>query len=278
MGFFIDVLPCYSERESIMKPIRYITGFLLIGCSCFALATFFKSHLSANQVKVYNSGIVWEEPKAVDPGPVGGPPEDAILLFDGKDLSAWKGGEKWILEDGYGIAKSSLTTKQSFGDIQLHVEYASPLPVKGNGQGRGNNGIKLMGRYEVQILDSYKNKTYLDGMCASIYKQRPPLVNACRPPGEWNTFDIFFEAPRFAADGKLLKPAYMTVVHNGLLVHHHVELAGSTAYDRAPQYRKHPEKLPILLAYHGQPVRFRNIWVRELQDLKSKLPEVKQAN
>lgn len=221
-------------------------------------------------VREYNSGIVWEEPKPTDPGPVGGPPADAVVLFDGKDMSAWKGAEKWEIKDGHGVARSAATSKQHFGDCQLHIEWASPLPVKGSGQGRGNNGVKLMGRYEIQILDSYENKTYLDGMCAALYKQRPPLVNASRKPGEWQSFDILFTAPRFDDKGELLKPAFLTLLHNGVLVHNHVEVQGTTAYDRPPKYTPHAAKGPILLAYHGQPVRFRNIWVREVRELDSK--------
>jgi hypothetical protein len=223
----------------------------------------------------YNSGIVWEEPKPIDPGPVGGPPADAVVLFDGKDMSAWKGADKWEIKDGYGIARSAATTKQHFGDCQLHVEWASPLPVKGSGQGRGNNGVKMMGRYEIQILDSYENKTYLDGMCAALYKQRPPLVNASRKPGEWQSFDILFTAPRFGEKGELLNPGYVTLLHNGLLVHNHVEIQGTTAYDRPPAYTPHAARGPILLAYHGQPVRFRNIWVREVRELEAKKKEEK---
>src|SRR5262249_36597871 len=139
--------------------------------------------------------------------------------------------------------------------------------------GRGNNGIGLMGaRYEVQVLDSFNNKTYFDGQCAAIYKQRPPLVNASRGPGEWQTYDIVFLAPRFK-DNKLERPGYVTVIHNGILVQNHVELKGDTPYDRAPAYTPHPDKLPLVLMYHGNPVRFRNIWVREIVDLGRKDPK-----
>ena len=149
----------------------------------------------------YKSGIVWPEPAIVTPGKDHGPPSDAVVLFDGKDLSKWTGGENWIIKDGYATAaKNGITTKDSFGDCQLHLEFATPAEVKGSGQGRGNSGVYLMGKYEVQILDSYDNKTYFDGQCASLYKQHPPLVNASRKPGEWQTYDIIFEAPRF--DGR----------------------------------------------------------------------------
>lgn len=227
----------------------------------------------AAQVQVYNSGILWEEPKVVDPGPVGGPPADAVILFDGKDLSEWNNGDKWKIENGVAIAyKTSISTKKQFGDCQLHIEWASPNPPKGRGQARGNNGVKMMGRYEIQILDSFENKTYLDGMCGALYKQRPPLVNVCRKPGEWQSFDIIFEAPRFDDAKKLVRPAYLTVLHNGVLIHNHVEIEGTTAYDVPPRYTAHGPKGPILLAYHGDPVRFRNIWVREFRELHSKKP------
>jgi hypothetical protein len=208
----------------------------------------------------------------VTPRECGKPPSDAIVLFDGKDMSAWRGGEKWVIENGEGIAGSFVSTKQSFGDCQLHVEFASPKEVRGKGQGRGNNGIGFMDqRYEVQVLDSWDNPTYLDGMCAALYKQRPPLVNVCRKPGEWQTYDIVFEAPRFLGK-KLARPAYITVLHNGVLVHNHVELLGDTPYDRPPAYTPHPAKLPLVLMYHDNPVRFRNIWIREIKELPGKRP------
>lgn len=226
----------------------------------------------AQNPKVYESGIVWQEPPVVTPGDNGGPPSDAIVLFDGTNMDAWKGGEKWVLENGAGTAKSAVSTKQAFGDCQLHLEFATPKEAKGKGQGRGNNGVGFMAaKYEVQILDSYKNPTYLDGMVASIYKQRPPMVNASRKPGEWQTYDIVFQAPRFQ-DGKLQSPAYVTVFHNGVLVHNHVELKGDTPYDRPPSYKPHAEKLPLVLMYHGDPVRFRNIWIREFKELEGKMP------
>jgi hypothetical protein len=213
----------------------------------------------------YKSGKVWPVPKVIDPGPPGGPPSDAIVLFDGKDLSQWEGGDKWIVEEGVAtVHGGGITSKQAFGDCQLHVEWAAPAEVQGKGQGRGNSGIYLMGRYEVQVLDSYDNETYPDGQAGSLYKQWPPLVNACRKPGEWQTYDIIFKAPQFDADGKLSSPGYVTVLHNGVLVQNHAELQGSTAWDRAPAYEAHPAKLPLHLQNHGNPVKYRNIWIREL--------------
>jgi hypothetical protein len=213
----------------------------------------------------WKSGKVWPEPRVIDPGPPGGPPSDAIVLFDGKDLSQWQGGEKWLIEEGVATVRGGgITTKQAFGDCQLHVEWAAPAEVKSKGQGRGNSGVYLMGRYEVQILDSHQNETYFDGQCGAIYKQYPPLVNACRKPGEWQTYDIIFAAPKFDSDGNVTRPAALTVLHNGVLIQNHALLEGSTAWDRPPQYEAHPAKLPIHIQDHGNPVRFRNIWIREL--------------
>lgn len=220
----------------------------------------------------YLSGITWSEPAVVTPGTNGSAPSDAIVLFDGKNFDAWKGAEKWTVDaDGGFTVKGAIQTKQSFGDCQLHVEFATPSPPKGKDQGRGNNGIGLMGaRYEIQVLDSFQNKTYFEGQCASVYNQHPPLVNASRKPGEWQTYDIIFNAPRWDKEGKLAKPATITLLHNGVLVQNHWELQGDTPFDRAPKYVKHDDKLPIVLMYHGDPVRFRNMWVREFKELESK--------
>jgi hypothetical protein len=213
----------------------------------------------------YLSGIIWPEPKMVDPGPPGGRPADAIVLFDGKDLSEWQGGEKWRVEGGVATARGGgITSKRSFGDCQLHIEWASPEKVEGSGQGRGNSGVYFMGNYEVQILDSYDNKTYYDGQCGSIYKQSPPLVNASRKPGEWQTYDIIFRAPVFTKDGKVEKPACITVLHNGVAVQNNFEALGTTAWDAAPAYHAHAAKMPLHIQFHGNPVKFRNIWIREL--------------
>jgi len=224
----------------------------------------------------YKSGIIWPEPAVVTPGKTNAdPPSDAIVLFDGKDLSKWHNGEKWEIKDGYAVVqKANIVTKDSFGpDYQLHVEFATPEKVTGSGQGRGNSGVYLANRYEVQVLDSYENKTYFDGQCASIYKQTPPMVNACRKPGEWQTYDIIFNSPRFNEDGSLAKPGYVTVIHNGVVVQNHFELQGGTFYDRPPSYSKHPEKQPIQLQNHGNPVRYRNIWIREIKPIEGKKPE-----
>jgi len=226
----------------------------------------------AVQDRRFDDGIVWPEPKVIMPGTHYEPPSDAIVLFDGKKFDAWKGAKDWKVDpDGGSTAVSLIETKQPFGDCQLHLEFASPKEVKGNGQGRGNNGVGFMGgRYEIQVLDSYNNPTYFVGQAASVYNQRPPLVNASRKPGEWQTYDIVFEAPRFEPDGKLRKPAFVTVFHNGVLVQNHTEIKGVTHYDQPYAYVAHAEKLPLQLLYHGNPVRFRNIWIREIAELEGK--------
>ncbi len=203
---------------------------------------------------------------------VGKAPSDAVVLFDGHDLSQWASLDgspaRWIVSDGYlQSVKGSgyIRTLQNFGDCQLHVEWATPVPASGDGQDRGNSGVFFgLDRYEVQVLDSFANPTYADGSAAAVYGQYPPLVNASRKPGEWQTYDIVYTAPRFDAEGKLLSKARMTVFHNGVLVQNNVELTGPTGWlERAP-YSPHPEKQPLSLQDHGNPVRFRNIWVREL--------------
>jgi hypothetical protein len=229
----------------------------------------------AGFLQEYKSGIVWPEPKVVTPGKMDSdPPSDAIVLFDGQDLSKWNKGENWEVKDGVATSrKSDITTKDSFGDCQLHLGFTTPEKVSGSGQGRGNSGVFMMTKYEIQILDSYDNPTYFDGQCASIYKQTPPMVNACRQPGEWQSYDIIFNVPQFAEDGKVLKPAYATVIQNGIVVQNHFELLGSTYYDKPAKYEKHPEKMPIYLQFHGNPVRFRNIWIREIKQLEGMKPE-----
>ena len=212
----------------------------------------------------YLNGIKWETPKVVTPGTHGSAPSDAVVLFDGKDLSEWD-NQNWKVENGEMVAaRGDIRSKKSFGDCQLHIEWSAPVPAKGNGQGRGNSGLFLMNTYEIQILDSYKNKTYHDGQAGAIYKQTPPQVNAMRPPGEWNSYDIIWTAPRFNDDGSLKSPAYITAIHNGVLILNHFELKGDTPFTRPPQYKKHADRLPIRLQDHGNPVRFRNIWVREI--------------
>jgi hypothetical protein len=202
----------------------------------------------------------------------GKPPSDAVVLFDGKDISQWVSLDgsptKWIVRDGYMecvTGSGYIRTRQNFGDCQLHLEWATPAPAKGEGQGRGNSGVFFgLDRYEVQVLDSFENQTYADGSAGSLYGQYPPLVNVCRPPGEWQTYDIVYTAPGFDVAGKLLSPARVTLFHNGVLIQNHVALSGPTSWlERAP-YQAHPEKQPLALQDHGNPVRYRNIWLREL--------------
>jgi hypothetical protein len=217
-------------------------------------------------------------PSVVDPGSAstqdtpGRPPSDAIVLFDGKDLSKWahKDGSaaKWKVENGYAevVAKTGeIHTTQAFGDCQLHVEFSEPTPPHGESQERGNSGVFLMGLYEIQVLDSYENKTYADGQASAVYGQYPPQVNAARPPGQWQWYDIVFHGPRFDAGGKLLRPARITVFHNGVLTQDNVEPTGPTGHHMRPPYVAGPDKLPLALQDHGNPVRYRNIWIRELK-------------
>jgi hypothetical protein len=211
------------------------------------------------------------EAPVVDPGDEGRQPSDAIVLFDGTDLSQWESDDgeapRWKVENGYmEVRGGGIQTKRSFGDCQLHLEWASPAQVSGRGQGRGNSGLFLLGRYEVQILDSYQNRTYADGHAGALYGQYPPLVNVSRPPGEWQTFDIIFHGPRFTSAGALVQPARFTVLHNGVLVQDNAEPTGATSWMSRPPYRAHPETAPISLQDHGNPMRFRNIWVRELKE------------
>jgi hypothetical protein len=208
------------------------------------------------------------QPKVVQPGLGTAPPSDAIVLFDGRDLAHWRSGQapaQWTLADGAMVVngKGSIESVETFGDCQLHVEWAAPAKVESASQGRGNSGVFLMGRYEVQVLDSHANRTYADGQAAALYGQKPPLVNACRPPGEWQTYDIVFRAPRWNGD-ELASPARITVLHNGVLVHDAEPLLGGTTHKAVAKYVKHAEELPIALQDHGNPVRYRNIWVRRL--------------
>ena len=213
-------------------------------------------------------------PPKVTPGKV---PSDAVVLFDGTDLSQWtdsKGGEsKWIVKNGAMESVKGggyIQSKRKFGSCQLHVEFATPSTVKGSGQGRGNSGVFLMGEYEVQVLDSYNNHTYPDGQCAALYGRNVPLVNASAKPGEWQSYDIIFHRPIFVG-GKVVEraKATFTVLHNGVVVHDHVVLQGGTGWKgqhAISDYKPHADKGPISLQDHGNPVLYRNIWVRELAD------------
>lgn len=218
-------------------------------------------------------------PRQITPGAqVGQPPSDAVVLFDGKDLSHWytngKGANRgkqmppmWKVGNGYlEVAPFSgdLITKEKFGDCQIHVEWASPTLIQGSSQSRGNSGVLIMSRYEIQVLDSYDNVTYADGQAGAIYGQFPPLVNPIRKTGEWNSYDIAFEAPKFE-NGKLIKPAYVTVFFNGVLVHNRQQIIGRMAHRQVGTYAPHAPEEPLMLQDHHTPVRYRNIWVRPLR-------------
>jgi hypothetical protein len=215
---------------------------------------------------------VWEpEPKVITPGKTAdAPPSDAIVLFDGKNLDSWVGNDgtkaKWTVAEGaVTVAKGTgdIKTKQAFGDVQLHIEWRTPAKVEGEGQGRGNSGIFFCEKYELQVLDSYNNRTYSNGQAGSIYKQAIPLVNASKGPGEWQVYDVIFIAPAFKQDGTLDKAGRITVFHNGILIHHYTEIKGTTEYRGKPRIVAHA-KGSIRLQDHGNPISFRNIWVREL--------------
>jgi hypothetical protein len=215
----------------------------------------------------YLNGIKWEEPAIVTPGKTDAePPSDAVVLFGGSDLSKWQNGENWKVEEGVAYTgEGKIISHEAFGDCQLHVEWKAPYPASGSGQGRGNSGIFLMELYEIQVLDSYENTTYFDGQAGAIYKQTPPAVNATRPPDQWNSYDIFWTAPRFDEDGELISPAYITALHNGVLILNHFELKGDNPFSRPPSYEAHAATGRISLQDHGNPVGFRNIWVREFK-------------
>jgi hypothetical protein len=217
-------------------------------------------------------------PNVVTPGVTpGAPPSDAIVLFDGKDLSKWaqrgRGAAsaqllepKWVVRDGYfeiAPRTGSLYTRESFGTCQLHIEWASPSVVEGTSQARGNSGVLFMSRYEIQVLDAYNNPTYSDGSTGSIYGQWPPLALPARKPGEWNVYDIIFEAPQFDGD-KLVKPAFLTVIYNGVVVHNHKDSMGPMVYRQVAKYTPHAPEEPLMLQDHNTPVRYRNVWIRRL--------------
>jgi hypothetical protein len=254
--------------------------FLLLIASAVALTA--QDHTLGYDNTPFLPGGKWRvhdvkrpHPPVVTPGAQNSmPPSDAIVLFNGKDLSQWvtylKGQEttpKWKVENGYAEVvdrTGSINTKEKFGDVQLHIEWASPAVISGASQNRGNSGVLFMGRYEIQVLDSYENPTYADGQAASIYGQYPPLVNASRKPGEWQTYDIVFEAPRFE-NGKLTRPAYATVFQNGVLVQNHEELIGDTPHAKLGTYKPHAAEESLQLQNHHCAVRYRNIWIRRLK-------------
>ncbi|MEL6561525.1 MAG: DUF1080 domain-containing protein [Bacteroidota bacterium] len=246
-----------------------------------------------NKTKPWETTELYKEVPKVNPGSERNIPSDAIPLFTGSDQNMWQKPQsiiavgmmqfapmiktmkseyttepaEWKVENGeleVVAGKGPIATKKAFGDIQLHIEWLTPKAEGKSGQQYSNSGVIFMGLYEVQILNSYENETYSNGQASSVYKQHIPLANASRPPGEWQEYDIIFMAPKFSEKGSLLSPARITVLHNGVLVQNNVELLGPTCYIGTPYYVAHPEKLPLILQDHGDPVKFRNIWVREL--------------
>jgi hypothetical protein len=246
------------------KPLSFFRHINLLVLSGFGLAALIAAGLATGEAQ--QPPAASGEPKVIDPGP---PPSDAIVLFDGKDLSQWEsasnGPAMWEVKDGVATVNHTgyIHTKQAFGNCQLHVEWATPAEVSGDGQGRGNSGVFMQSRYEIQVLDSYNNKTYFNGQAGAVYGEYAPLVNACRKPGEWQSYDIIYHAPVFALDGTLKQPATVTVLQNGVLVQDNVTITGSLVHG-APKYEPHAAKEPLALQDHGNPVRYRNIWIREL--------------
>jgi hypothetical protein len=282
-----DETPTLQERANDMRSIR--RPFLI--CAPVAFGALIAGSLLAQQLGYKDTPMLpggkWHvhdgdrpQPKVIDPGLpstqdfAGKAPSDAVVLFDGKDLSQWRDGKgnptKWRVNDGAMECvpgSGYVYSKAEFGDCQLHVEFATPKDVKGSSQGRGNSGVFFFGTvFEIQVLDSYDNKTYPDGQAAALYGQYPPLVNASRKPGEWQTYDILWTAPKYK-DGKVAAPAYATVLHNGVVVHNHTALLGPNVHRAVPPYPDNlPQKGPIAFQDHGNPVRFRNVWVRDIKD------------
>ena len=253
-----------------MEVLKCALGPITVGFASSVLCIFASAEPSKTDPKLTE---VWSPvPQVVAPGKGSAPPSDAIILFSKHSLSEWQHEDgspaKWRTQGNiFTVAGGTgdLQSKRAFGDCQLHIEWRAPLPVTGQGQNRGNSGVFFQGRYEVQILDSYKNPTYSNGQAASVYKQGIPLVNASRRPGAWQAYDIIFRSPKFSEDGTVLAPAYITVIHNGVLVQDHVEVKGSTAWIGAPSYAAHGALEPLKLQDHDTKVSYRNIWIRNLQ-------------
>lgn len=260
-------------------------GLAVVGSATLKLCAQDIPNLGGYQDTPIVPGLKWHVhdnlrplPEIVTPGTFstpdapGKPPSDATVLFDGTNMDKWKkdNGDPapWKVENGYAqVQGGAIRTKDEFGDCQVHIEWSAPTPPTGNSQGRGNSGLFMMGRYEIQILDAYNNPTYADGTASAIYGQSPPQVNAVRPPGEWNVYDVIWETPRFK-DGKLEKPAYATVLVNGIVTQNHTMLIGDTPFKHVGTYNPHPATGPLGLQDHGNPMRFRNIWVRALKPVE----------
>ena len=274
-----------------MKPTQkraaLMIGLVVAGGATLKLCAQDIPNLGGYQDTPIVPGLKWHvhdnlrpQPEIVTPGTFSTPdapgkaPSDATVLFDGTDLSKWRAGNgeaaPWTVENGYFQVKpktGDISTRDEFGDCQLHIEWSAPLPAVGNSQGRGNSGLFFFGRYEVQILDNFQNPTYADGTAGAIYGQSPPQVNAVRAPGEWNAYDIIWQGPRFK-DGKLEKPAYVTILVNGVVVQNHTMLIGDTPFRNVGKYNPHGETGSIRLQDHNNPMRFRNIWVRPLKSVE----------
>ncbi|MBK97354.1 MAG: hypothetical protein CL672_01010 [Balneola sp.] len=270
-----------------------IGWFAILSC-CIVVGSVCSVHAQGGAVITPESTELYVDLAKISPGLTAQmPPSDATVLFDGTDLAKWQAMQLRVAGDMPGILKSiadyepgkvtqpaqwkvadgimtvepgtgAIETKRHFGDMQLHLEWNAPVAEEKSGQGYSNSGVFFMGLYEVQILNSYKNTTYNNGQASSVYKQHIPLVNASRAPGQWQSYDIIFMAPRFSEKGSLISPVRLTVFHNGVLVQNNVELLGPTTYIGASHYTPHPEKMPLALQDHGDPVQFRNIWIREL--------------
>jgi hypothetical protein len=274
---FLKKAKTYVSMKNTINKFAILSGIVIASLSCMAgdapVGYTDTPFLPGGKWRVHDPNR--PQPRVVTPGEkfsdMAPPPSDAIVLFDGKDLSKWvddKGQPAgWKVENGYMevAGKSSIRTKDEFGDFQLHLEFATPAEVKGNSQERGNSGVIIYGRYEIQVLDSYQNRTYADGMVGAMYGQYPPLVNAARKPGEWQTYDIIFESARWDESGKMIKPSSVTVILNGVVLHHKKEFIGYTVHRELAKYSKpHPPRGPLVLQNHGNPVRYRNIWIRPL--------------
>ena len=265
-----------------MKQNYLYVSLLTLGAAALPLAAADAQHLGYQTTPII-PGTQWHvhdgerpQPRIVTPGAtfshLAPAPSDATVLFDGKDLAKWQGGDgkeaPWKVAEGYmqvAPGSGSIQTKDKFADFQLHIEFATPSEAKGTGQGRGNSGILMNGIYEIQVLDSYENKTYPDGQVGGLYGQTPPLVNASKPPGQWQSYDILFESPRWDDAGKLVKKANTTVIHNGVVLHHKRELTGTTPHQQVGNYNKpHPPEMFIQLQDHNNTTRYRNIWIRSI--------------
>jgi hypothetical protein len=273
--YFVNWLTVYiyNNKQSKVMQKRVFIAVAAMSISAIANAQLNTSKVSPESTELWNP-----VPRVVTPGgsgtgsPAATAPSDALVLFDGRDFSKWKsasgkGGDvQWTIADGAFTVKpgtGDIQTKDEFENYQLHIEFRTPSVVKGNGQGRGNSGIFQQGVYELQVLDSYQNPTYSNGQAGSLYKRVMPLVNASRKPGEWQTYDVIWTAPKFNKDSMILAPAYITVLHNGVLIQNHTAVAGTTPYIGAPQNQVHG-KGPVKLQDHGDLVSYRNIWIREL--------------